>query len=280
MRCPNWLKGTRGGPGEDKGAAEGIQAAGEQSYQRSKQTGEEAGQYSKSFELGDFLRQIFQSQQGIGQAPQGYQNGEQQLQNQGALGKSLYNQALNQSQNPDAYFQSTLQPDLMQAQDTINTYYQKRGLLNSGLAIESMGRAGVDLAIKDAQARMASRQQSLNNALQVSQYGSNMGQNSLSGLANLYSTQQNAGLNSLSRQAGGAQTAAQYQAAPYTAQLGDYYGQKAAFQALPGQLIGAAGDIGSAMVPGMGAPGTPTTGQYQFSPNSRGFSNTSFTGRA
>lgn len=251
MRFPVWFKGRRGGPGEDKGAAaEGIQKAGEQQYERSKQTGEEAGQYSKSFELGDMLKQIFQSQQGIGSAPAGYQNGEQQLQNQGALGKSLYDQTLSQSQNPDAYFQSTLQPDLMQAQDTINTYYQKRGLLNSGLAIESMGRAGVDLAIKDAQARMANRQQSLQNAMGVSQYAGNMGQNNLSNLANLYSTQQNAGLGSLSRQATGASNAAQYQAYPYQASLGSYYGGKAAVQALPGQLIGATGNLASGALAG------------------------------
>lgn len=228
------------GGGDKSGAEAGIQAAGEQSYQRAKQTPEEAAQYSKSFDVGDFLRQYFQEQAGM--------TGEQQLQNQGELGKSLYQQTLSQSQNPDAYFQSTLQPDLMQAQDTINTYYQKRGLLNSGLAIESMGRAGVDLAIKDAQARMANRQQSLNNALQISQYGSNMGQNNMANLSNLYSTQQNAGLNSLSRQAQGASVAAGYQAAPYTAQLGNYYGQKAANQALPGQLIGAAGNIAGAAI--------------------------------
>lgn len=232
--------------GSDKGGAEaGIQQAGEQQYQRAAQTGEESGQYSRSFDLGKFLEQYFRAQAGS--------TGEQQLQNQGALGKSLYDQTLAQSQNPDAYFQSTLQPDLAQAQDTINTYYQKRGLLNSGLAIESMGRAGVDLAIKDAQARMANRQQSLNNALQVSQYGSNIGQNNLSGLANLYSTQQNAGLNSLSRQAGGAQVAAQYQAYPYQAELGSYYGGQAALQAIPGQLIAAGGKAAGAAAGGAAA---------------------------
>ncbi len=224
-----------GGGGDKSGAESGIQAAGEQSYERAKQTPEEASQYSGSFDIGKFLQSYFQNQ--VGSNGQNY-TGEQQLQNQGQLGQTLYNQTLSQAQNPDQYFQSTLQPDLTQAQDTINSYYQKRGLLNSGLAIESMGRAGVDLAIKDAQARMQNRQQSLSNALQVSQYGGNIGQNNLSNLANLYSTQQNAGLGSLSRQAGAAQNAATYQAYPYQAQLGSIYGGQAAQQALPGQILG------------------------------------------
>ncbi len=226
--------------GGDKGEAEdGIKQAGDKAYERAAQTGEESSQYSKSFQLGDLLKQIFSSQQGIGNAPEGYQNGEQQLQNQGQLGKTLYDQTLSQAQNPDAYFQSTLQPDLMQAQDTINTYYQKRGLLNSGLAIESMGRAGVDLALKDAQARMANRQQSLSNAFNISQYGGNIQNNNLGNLANLYSTQQNAGLNSLSRQAQGASNAAQYQAYPYQMQLGNAYGQQGQLGQGIGMLAGA-----------------------------------------
>lgn len=233
--------------GQDKGGAEaGIQAAGDQAYQRAAQTPQEANQYSGSFDLGKFLQQYFGNQVGMnGQSPT---TNEQQLQNQGQLGQTLYNQTLSQAQNPDAYFQSTLQPDLQQAQDTINTYYQKRGLLNSGLAIEGMGRAGVDLAIKDAQARMQNRQQSLGNALTVSQYAGNIGQNNLSNLANLYSTQQQAGLGSLSRQAGAAQNAATYQAYPYQAQLGSYYGGQAAQQALPGQILGGAAQGAGAAV--------------------------------
>lgn len=222
-------------------ATAGIQGAGEQAYQRAAQTPGESQQYAGSFDIGKFLQQYFQNQAG--------NTSEQQLQNQGQLGSTLYNQTLSQAQDPDKYFQSTLQPDLSQAQDTINTYYQKRGLLNSGLAIESMGRAGVDLSIKDAQARMANRQQSLNNALQVSQYGSNINQNNLSGLANLYSQQQNAGLNSLSRQAGAAQNSAQYQSYPYQSSLGTYAGGQAALQALPGQIISGGAKVATA---GMG----------------------------
>lgn len=230
-----------GSSGKSK-AEDGIKAAGEQGYQRAAQTGDESNQYSQSFQLGDLLKQIFSGQQGIGNLPQGYQTGEQQMQNQGPLSKALYNQTLSETQNPEAYYQSTLAPNLAQAQDTINSYYQKRGLLNSGLAIESMGRAGIDFALKDAQARMQARQQSLNNAFTISQYGGNMGQNNLSNLANLYSTQQNAGLNSLSRQANAATQNAQMQAYPYQMQLGNAYGQQgAAGQAIGTVLGGAAG---------------------------------------
>lgn len=237
------------GQSNDGGSGSDIQASGQQAYDRSKQTPDEASQYSNSFDIGKFLEQYLGAQAGKNAMPEGAQTGEQQYQNQGALNKSIYDQTLSQAQNPDAYYQSTLQPDLTQAQDTINTYYQKRGLLNSGLAIESMGRAGVDLAIKDAQARMASRQQSLQNAQGLSQniYANN--QNSIGNLASLYTNQQQFGQNSLSRQAGAAQNAAGYQAYPAQAALGSYYGGVAAQQALPGQLLGAGAKVAAA---GMG----------------------------
>lgn len=240
-----------GDSGKDK-AGDAIQAAGEQSYERSKQTGDEASQYQGSFDTGNFLKQYFGYQAGMNEAPDGYQSSVDQFQKDNPLAQTLYNQTLSQAENPDAYYQSTLAPDLLQAQDTINTYYQKRGLLNSGLAIESMGRAGVDLAIKDAQARMANRQQSLQNAQSVNQNIYGVNQNNLGNLASLYSNQQQSGLNSLNRQAGAAANTAQYQAYPAQAALGNYYGGQAALQALPGQLIGASGKVAAA------AAGNPT----------------------
>lgn len=246
------------GSSKDKKNAEaGLRKTSEDLYNRSKQTDEEAGQYNQSFDIGKFLQEYFGAQNGMNDMPAGARSPVDQFTQNNPLAQTLYDQTLSQAQDPDKYFQSTLQPDLMQAQDTINTYYQKRGLLNSGLAIESMGRAGVDLAIKDAQARMAARQQSLQNAQAVNQNIYGVNQQNLSNLANLYSTQQQAGLGSLSRQASGAQAAAGYQAAPYSAQLGNYYGGQAALQALPGQLIGAGGQIASA---GMGSmPGGAST---------------------
>lgn len=233
-----------GGNGKDDAESD-IKKTGEDLYNRTKQTDAESSQYGGSFDIGNFLKQYFGYQSGMNEKPTGALSSVDQFQKDNPLAQTLYNQTLSQAQNPDAYYQSTLAPNLAQAQDTINTYYQKRGLLNSGLAIESMGRSGVDLAIKDAQARMASRQQSLQNAQAVNQNIYGVNQQNLSNLANLYSTQQNAGLQSLSRQAAGASGAAGYQSYAPQAQLGSYYGSQAALQALPGQLIGAVGTAAS-----------------------------------
>lgn len=235
-----------GGNNGDGGAGGDIQAAGQQLYDRSKQTPDEASQYSGSFNIGDFLKQYLGYQQGMNAAPTGYQSPVQQYEQDNPLAKSIYDTTLSAQQNPDANFESTLAPDLKQAQDTINTYYQQRGLLNSGLAIEGMGRAGVDLAIQDAQARMANRQQTLQNSQTVNSNVYTVNQQNLSNLANLYNTQQNAGLQSLSRQATAASNAAGYQSYPAQAQLGSYYGGIAAQQALPGQLISAGAKVAAA----------------------------------
>lgn len=230
----------------DGGSGADIQQAGQTLFDRTKQTGGERSQYEGSFDIGNFLKQYFGYQSGMNAAPSGYQSPTQQFTQDNPLSKALYDQTLSEAQNPDAYYQSTLSPNLAQAQDSINSYYQKRGLLNSGLAIESMGRAGVDLAIKDAQARMAARQQSLQNAQAVNQNIYSNNQQNLGNLANLYNTQQNAGLQSMSRQAGGAANAAGYQAYPAQAQLGSYYGGIAAQQQLPAAIIGGAAKIATA----------------------------------
>lgn len=231
---------------QKKSAETGIQNAGKDITQASAQTPQEASQYSGSFDIGQFLKQIYESQQGLGSAPQGYQSGEQQLQGQGALGQGIYNTALQGIQNPDQQYMSTLQPQLQQAQDTINKYYQQRGLLNSGLSIESMGRAGVDLAIQQAQGMMQNRQQMLQNAMGVSQYGGNIQQNNLGNLANLYSQQQASGQQSMNRQAAGVNAAAPYQAYPYQAQLGNAYANQNALS----QASGLLGPVGGALIGG------------------------------
>lgn len=243
-------KGNFGSSNQKNKGTDTIQGAGSDLYDRTKQTGAEANQYQGSFDIGKFLQDYLGGQQGMSPMPAGAMSAVNQYQQDNPLSKALYQQTLSEAQNPDAYYQSTLQPNLTQAQDSINTYYQKRGLLNSGLAIESMGRAGVDLAIKDAQARMAARQQSLQNAQSLNRdiYGNQ--QQNFSNLANLYSTQQQAGLGSMNRQAGGAQGAAQYQSYPGQANLGSYYGGQGALQALPGQLIGAASKAAMGAVTG------------------------------
>lgn len=234
-----------GGDQGQKNAEQGITQAGSGITAASAQTPAEASQYAGSFDIGKLLQQIYQSQQGTGTAPVGYKNGEQQLQGQGALGQGIYNTALQGIQNPDQQYISTLAPQLSQAQDAINSYYQQRGLLSSGLSIESMGRAGVDLAIKQAQGMMDNRQQMLNNALGISQYGSNLEQSSTGNLYNLYNAQQGYGQQSMNRQAAGAAAAAPYMAYPYQAQLGKAYADQnaqaqtmGAFGPLPGLVTG------------------------------------------
>lgn len=229
---------------QKKKGEESITQAGNTLYERSKATPDEISQYQGSFNIGKLLNQIYQYQAGVGQAPAGYVDPTQQYQRDD-LNKALYGQILSQVQNPEQYYMNTLQPELQQAQDTINSYYQKRGLLNSGLAIEGMGRAGVDLAIKQAQNKMNFRQQALQNAQTLSQNIYEMGQGGLTNLSNLYTTQQQAGQNALSRQASAATQAAGYQAYPGQAALGSYYGGRAALQALPGQLIAAYGQAAS-----------------------------------
>lgn len=231
--------------GNDKSGAEaGLQQVGTNVQKAAAATPEEQQQYSGSFDLGNILKQLYLYQMGLGTAPQGYQGANQQFLNQtGDVGQAYYQQILNQARDPYANYESALQPALQQAQDSVNTYFQRRGLLNSGLNIEGMGRAGVDLAIQEAQGRMNAYQQSLGN---VSNYLSNIqntNQNNLGGLYNLYNAQQGYGQASLGRQAQGAQAAGAYQAYPYQMQLGQAAGRSAALNALPGQLIGAGGTI-------------------------------------
>ena len=248
----------RGGGGGDKeGAEQGIQEAGETAYQRGKMTPEEESQYKGSFNLGDIIQQILQYQMGVGEAPSGYLDPTQAfLKEGGELGQTLYGQTLQEAKDPYAYYESTLQPQLQLTQDAINREYQNRGLIRSGLGIEAMGRAGVELAIKEAEARMNARNQALQRAAGLTEYIGGQQQNRLTNLSNLYSGQQQYGLNALGRQAGQAQAAAQYQAYPYQASLGSYYGGQAAQQALPGQLIGAAGTAAGSYL------GKPVTNTY------------------
>ena len=238
--------------GDDKSSAEqGIQAAGQQAYARSQATPEELSQYKGSFDIGNILKQIMEYQQGIGQAPAGYQTGEQQYQAQGPLAKSYYDVTMKGVTDPYTAYESQLQPGLQQAQDYINRNASQRGLLRSGIPIEQMGRAGVDLAIKEAQDRMNFRQQGLNSAGQLSQYSNQLGQQSLQNLYGLYGSQQQYGQGAMNRQATAATNAAQYQAAPYTAQLGNYYGSQgntgAGIGGAAGTLLGAG--LGYALAP-------------------------------
>ena len=223
-------------------AEEGITQAGRGITQATQQTPAEAQQYGRSFEIGNLLDELMRYQQGLGQAPQGYLNPEQQfLQQGGELGKAYYGQTLRGVQDPYQAYESQLQPSLRATEDYINRAYQQRGLLRSGLPIEQMGRAGVELSIREAQDRMNFRGQELARGGELSQYTQGIGQQNIANLANLYGQQQQFGQQAMGRQASGAQAAASYYAYPSQAQLGDVYGRQAAMYALPGQLIGAAG---------------------------------------
>ncbi len=72
-------------------------------------------------------------------------------------------------QDPYATYESTLAPELELARQMVNQEANKRGVFaglpEGGIRFEQLGRAGIDLAIKSAQDRMAYRQQALNNAV-------------------------------------------------------------------------------------------------------------------
>lgn len=230
----------------DGGSGDAIAALGQKISDQGAASSQESSQYSGSFDVGNYLKQLFGAQVGMNAAPVGAVNQEQGYQNQGPLAQSNYKNILAQSQNPSAGWQSTLQPELTQAQDQINKYYNNRGLINSGIAIGDMGTAGVDLAIKNAQNEMAYRQQAMQNVDTLSTNISGLNQQNVQNLSNLYTTQQQAGQNVASRALQATETGAGYQAYPNQAALGSYYGGIAAQQALPGQLIGAAGKLGAA----------------------------------
>lgn len=239
-----------GGNSSDNGAGDAIAGIGNNLANKTAISPQQATQTSNSFDIGQYLQQLFGQQVGQPGANAGGQTAEQQYQNQGPLAKSLYNQTLAQAQNPTAGWQSTLQPQLQQAQNQINEYYNARGLDNSGIAIGAMGTAGVDLAIQNAQNEMAYQQQSLQNANALSTNAAGLGQQNIQNLTGLYENQQSSGLTAQGQANQGLEAAAGYQAYPQQAALGSYYGGVAAQQALPGQLIGAGGQLGAAMMLG------------------------------
>ena len=239
-----------GGDEDKKSSAEsGITEAGKGITQASQMTGTESEQYQSSFDLGKLMEQIIKYQQGLGQAPTGYQTGEQQYQQGGPLAQGYYNQTMAGVQDPYAAYESQLQPSLQLAGQAINQNAQQRGLLRSGIPIEQMGRAGVDLAIKEAQDRMNFRSQELARGGELSQYSNQLQQQNLSNMGNLYGQQQQYGQAASSRASQGAQAAAPYYAYPGQAALGSYYGAQAAQQALPGQIINAGATLGASAIP-------------------------------
>ena len=72
-------------------------------------------------------------------------------------------------QDPYATYESTLAPELELARQMVNQEANRRGVFaglpEGGIRFEQLGRAGIDLAIKSANERMAYRQQALTNAV-------------------------------------------------------------------------------------------------------------------
>ena len=246
--------------GNEKEKAErGVTQAGSTAYEQSKMTPEEQAQYSQSFQTGDLLTQLERYRAGLGLMPAGYQTPEQQYQQGGPLAQSYYQQTLAGTQDPYAAWESTLGPQMQLAQDQINRYYGNRGFSpkGTGMGIESMGRAGVELAIQEAQNRMNFRNQELQRGGNLADYTNQLSQQNVSNLQNLYGQQQGYGETAMNRQASAAWNNAQYQAYPSQAALGDVYGRQAAMYALPGQVVGAIGQLGG------GSSGNPA---YQYQP--------------
>lgn len=227
-------------------AQQQINNTGTSIQQQSALSPQASQQWQGSYGIGNYLQQLYGSQVGMNAAPAGATSSEQQYQNQGPLSQSVYNQTLAQAQNPTAGWQSTLQPQLQQAQNQINEYYNSRGLMDSGIAIGASQDAGIDLAIQNAQNEMAYQQQSLQNAGALSSNISTLNQQNSGNLQSLYNSQQGYGLQNQQLAQQGFQEGAGYQAYPAQAQLGSFYGSQAAEEALPGQLIGAAGSLGAA----------------------------------
>ena len=77
--------------------------------------------------------------------------------------QDIFSQLVSRAQDPDAAFTSTLSPQLQLLQDQVKARAAQRGLLGSGLELEDLGRSGVELAVREAEAREQFRQQQLNN---------------------------------------------------------------------------------------------------------------------
>ena len=230
-------------------AAAGITAAGNTAYSRSQMTDAESAQYSGSFDIGNELKQIYEGNLGTGSYPTGYKSPtDQYLSEGGDVASALYKQTLAGVTDPNSTYMSTLTPQLQLTEDYINSAYNTRGLMGSGLNIEQMGRTGSELAINEANAMMQNRQTQMGNATTLLNNIMNLGQTNTSNLSNLYNSQQSSGLTAMQRQATAASNTAQYQSYPYQAQLGNYYGQQAAYQQLPGQALSAGAQLGAAAI--------------------------------
>src|SRR3990167_7949162 len=77
--------------------------------------------------------------------------------------EDIFSQLVARSRDPNQFFQSTLRPQLDLAEQANRAAFASRGLLRSGLEQEGATRSGQELAIREAEAQEAFRQQQLGN---------------------------------------------------------------------------------------------------------------------
>ena len=82
---------------------------------------------------------------------------------EGAALTDVFGQLVQRARTPEQFFESTFAPELQLLQEQVKSRAASRGILGSGLELENLGRAGVDLAIKQAQQKETFRQNQLQN---------------------------------------------------------------------------------------------------------------------
>ena len=87
------------------------------------------------------------------------------LEGQQVASGSIFADLVSRAQDPNKYYQSTLEPKLALLQDAVKARAAQRGILGSGLELENLGRTGAELSIRETDAQEAFRQQQLNNFL-------------------------------------------------------------------------------------------------------------------
>ena len=115
-----------GGGSSSKNADEAtqqIEGIGNAVQQESALTPQATQQWQGSYNIGQYLQNLFGQEVGMPNATAPTApTAEQQYQAQGPVSQALYQNVLNQAQNPTAGWQNALAPQLTQAQNTINEY--------------------------------------------------------------------------------------------------------------------------------------------------------------
>lgn len=175
--------------------------------------------YLESFGEGKTLSDIYKNKL-TGETPYGFnyeQATDQFKRSAGDLSKSLYDRSLKDLQDsyeydPRKLYSSTRDIEMARSQDAISSAMKKRGLgdvFKSGLGIESLGRTGADIALRESNKQLelealqnARRQQGLANALGMTDTIRGVEAANLAGLEGKYKAGMGYGLAASNRQAG------------------------------------------------------------------------------